>query len=158
MAANLGKPDANALLMATGPERLLSMAAPDGLATMPCAFAAHYLNPKRIRAGVGDGRPQSLSGFDTLVRFHIVLGHASHDDVICTVCNAVGIQTPTAADIKRFRAWKCGICISCKLNRRSFARIAEALADATLPHVGKWWTFDSLSLLARPQRSSRMLF
>jgi len=150
--------ETNGLLVLGGPERLvqcpelqpmllfvraydvaLSMASFDSVAVLT-AF-----NPDTIRSGIGMGRAPAITGFELLQRMHVVLGHASIDDMIATLKLTRGIKAGiiTAADVAEFKRQGCGVCETTKMKRRGFAR---NLKDHTLPLPGKVFTYDSLSM------------
>ena len=89
------------------------------------------------------GRAPKLTGYEILVRMHIVLGHVGLGPLLATVSKIPDMaKTITKDAIEEFVRRGCGICDTTKLITMAF----KSLHDATLPHVGKHWVHDTLKL------------
>ena len=95
-----------------------------------------------VHTGVSMGRPPKLSGYDILVRMHIVLGHAGLDTVLRTL-EKMGLRhLVTDKDIERMRARKCGICDTALMIAPPFKRSVVQ----PKPAPGMYWTRDTIML------------
>ena len=93
---------------------------------------------------IGMGRPVALTGLEILWRLHVVLGHASIDQVMATLSKTEGMRAGvvTKADVEAFVRLGCAQCIVWKMRRAP----VKSLIDPTLAPPGKKWSYDTLTL------------
>ena len=93
---------------------------------------------------IGMGRPVALTGLEILWRLHVVLGHASIDQVMATLSKTEGMRAGmvTKSDVEAFVKLGCAQCIVWKMRRAP----VKSLIDPTLAPPGKKWSYDTLTL------------
>ena len=98
-----------------------------------------------VHTGVSMGRPPKLSGYDILVRMHVVLAHSGLDTVLRTL-DKMGLRhLVTDKDVESMRARKCGICDTALMIAPPFKRSVVQ----PKPAPGMYWTRDTI-MLKRP--------
>ena len=136
------------LLATTGPIKMLgnldkSFNVTDFL-TKDCDAATKQAILSMVKAPprtIGMGRPVALTGLEILWRLHIVLGHASIDQVMATLSKTEGMRAGvvTKSDVEAFVKLGCAQCIVWKMRRAP----VKSLVDSTLAPPGKKWSYDS---------------
>ena len=146
---------AKLLLTATGPTKCCNVVT--HLLTKDCDAATKHAILSMVKAPpttIGMGRPVALTGLEILWRLHVVLGHASIDQVMATLSSKTenmraGIVTKS--DVEAFVKLGCAQCILWKMRRAP----AKSLVDATLAPPGKKWSYDTLTPLSDHHKGAR---
>ena len=106
-------------------------------------MASDVAAPINAHTGVSMSRPPKLTGYQILVRMHVVLGHASLATMLRTLArmpNTLGLIT--RADVEKFRERKCGICDTTLMITAPFPR----KGPQPKPEPGMRWTRDAVTL------------
>ena len=136
---------AKLLLTATGPTKCCNVVT--HLLTKDCDAATKHAILSMVKAPpttIGMGRPVALTGLEILWRLHVVLGHASIDQVMATLSKTDGMRAGvvTKSDVEAFVKLGCAQCIVWKMRRAP----VRSLTDSTLAPPGKKWSYDTLTL------------
>ena len=102
------------------------------------------LAPINPHTGVSMSRPAKLTGYEILVRMHIVLGHASVPAVLSTLARMPKTANMiTRQDVEEFQRRGCGICDTALMTTPNFPK-SDGLQP--LPEPGQYWIRDTVQL------------